>query len=426
MIADARCGISCDTVVANEFGQKSWDEPAQAALIAQIVSGGLSLRAACERHGLSAETIRDWVPVYRQRALAALDETLHQTFASRGFGAERMSGAAYTGTLADIPLPDLLQTIQMGRKDGVISVTRGNERSTLWCEQGDVVDAESGRLRGEAAVYRILNFEHGQVFADFRLEERPRRIELPGHALLFEAARHKDESARLLEALHGAQTIYCPAAGALAVRATPAEREVLALCDGERAVHEVLEASDIADLDTLSAMASLAERGYLLREGASPLPPPSERASFVGNATPHNLVYSAIAPRRRPSRADSPLLLVSLGLLLGTLLWVGIEALRRDTSWRNMSSGDASWLGRVLAAQQERFVLETSAEPAEAQFWLDGVRMGQGPLRHELPRDGAVHRLEVHADGHLPTRVLFVDTAPVARIVLEPLPAAAR
>jgi hypothetical protein len=404
--------------VATETRRKSWDEASQAALVAQILNGESSLRGACERHGLSAETVRDWVPVYRQKTLQALDERLEQTFVVRGASAIRAGGAAYTGTLGDIPLSDLLQTIQMGRKDGVITVTRAGERSTIWCDKGEVVDAECARLRGEAAVYRILDFDQGQVFADFRLEPRKRTIELPSHVLLMEAARHKDECVRLLERLNGAQTIYRPAAGAMAVRATPAEREVLDLCDGERAVRDVLEASDIADLETLSAMGNLVDRGYLLRDGASPVPPPSAAASAIGNQTPYGLVYSPLVPSPRaasnPPR-HSAYLLVSLGLLLGTLLWLGIESLGHETSW----------LGRRLGARPASFVLEARTEPPGAQLWLDGLRVGNGQVRRELPRDGVVHQLQVTADGYVPTRVFFVDAAPLSHIVLEALPQAA-
>jgi transposase-like protein len=399
--------------VVSETGRKSWDEASQTALIAQILSGAMSLRTACERHGLSAETLRDWVPVYRQKTLQALDERLQQTFAVRGAGAMRAGGAAYTGTLDDLPLADLLQTIQMGRKDAVISVTRATERSSIWCDKGEVMDAECGRLRGEAAVYRILNFDQGQVFADFRFEVRPRTIDLPGHLLLMEAARHKDECVRWLERLDGAQTIYRPAAGAMAVRATPAERAVLDLCDGERPVRDVLEASDMADLETLSAMASLADRGYLLRDGASPAPPPSARTPMVGSHTPHSLVYSPLDPSpREASSPSSAFSLVSLGLVLGTLLWMGIEALRNETSW----------LERALAARSASFVLEANTEPPGAELWLDGVRVGGGLVRREFPRDGTLHRLDVAAEGYIPTSVLFVDAAPLSRIVLEKLP----
>jgi hypothetical protein len=225
-------------VGTDKESHKSWDDARKSALVAQIVSGKLSVKSACERHDLSAETIQDWVRVFRRTTLQALDEHLRQTFLIQGADAASLDSAEYTGTLDDIPIADLIQTFQMGSKDGVISVTRDGQRSQLWCAKGEIIDAESGPLHGESAVYRILSFERGQVFADFRCESHERRIELPGNLLLLEAARRKDECGRLLERIGDARAVYRPTPEATAEgsSATPAERDVLAACDGERSL----------------------------------------------------------------------------------------------------------------------------------------------------------------------------------------------
>lgn len=152
-----------------------WDEPRQAALIVQIPSGEVSLVDACQRHGLSRETVRSWVPVYRHRTLQALEEKLLGTSLIESVNADRLGSATYTGNFDDVAVADLLQTCQIGEKDALITITRGGERSAIWCERGNVVDAESGRLGGEAAIYRILAFDSGQVSADFRLHSRRRK-----------------------------------------------------------------------------------------------------------------------------------------------------------------------------------------------------------------------------------------------------------
>ena len=75
-------------------------------------------------------------------------------------------------------LTHLLQTIEMGRKDLHITVTQGGEASEIWCRDGEVVDARSVSLDGEAAFYRILTLRQGTIVAEFSAHERPRRIDL--------------------------------------------------------------------------------------------------------------------------------------------------------------------------------------------------------------------------------------------------------
>jgi uncharacterized protein DUF4388 len=314
-----------------ESARDVWDESRRATLIRQILSGELSLEAACTVHGVSAEAVRSWAPVYRQRTRQALDEKLQQASLITRVSAERSGSAVYTGSLDDIAVPDLLQTCQMGNKDAVITVTCGSERSSIWCERGVIVDAESGALRGEPAIYRILNLEQGQVTADFRLEPRtPRTVELPCHVLLIEGARHRDECARLMPQLKGPRSIFVQAPGAWAAHTTLMDREVLALCDGERSVSDVLIASDLSDLDTLTTLVALVGRGYLLIDGTSASPPPvaegpvtADWASFSNMYLPLPQTAPAVARSKR-----SAALLVALGLVLGSLLWLGVDALR--------------------------------------------------------------------------------------------------
>lgn len=404
------CGISCDTVT-NEIASDAWDESRQATLIAQILSGELSLEVACGLHGVSAETVRNWAPVFRHRTLQALDEKLQQTSLIESVNAERLGNAAYTGSLDDIPVPDLLQSVQMGGKDAVITITRGSQRSSIWCKRGVIVDAESGRLRGESAVYRILNLESGQVSADFHLEPRTTTVELPCHVLLLEAARHKDECARLMARLNGPRSIFRQAPGAWAANTTLTEREVLSLCEGDRGVSDVLAASDLSDLATLSTMVSLISRGYLLSDGISTRPPPVVVGPGTDDWGKRSSIYLPLpqtAPAvARPSRSAA--WLVALGLLLGVLLWVGVDTLHGGSPFHPAGARKAS------------FVVEASAEPAHAQLWLDGLRVGEGQLHRELPRDGQLHQLAVLAPGHMPTTLVFADSAPRFHVVLDKL-----
>jgi hypothetical protein len=319
-----------------ELGSDVWDEARQATLIAQILSGELSLEEALALHQLPAEVVRNWVPVYRHRTLQALDEKLQRVSLIESVNADWLGSAAYTGSLDDIPIPDLLQTCQMGGKDGVITITQGGERSSIWCERGAVVDAESGLLRGEAAVYRILNLDSGQVSADFRLEPRTRTVELPCHALLLEAARHKDECARLLERLDGLRSIFLPAPGAWAADTTLTEREVLRLCDGQRGVSDVLAASEVSDLDTLSTLVSLVGRGYLMMYGTSEPPPPLETGPGTTDWGRRSSIYlpvPQVVPAVARSKRSAPLL-VALAVLLGLLAWLVVEALYGGLAFR--------------------------------------------------------------------------------------------
>jgi Domain of unknown function (DUF4388)/Transposase len=401
--------------------RKSWDDAKKSALVAQIVSGKLSVKTACERGDLSPETIQDWVRVFRRTTLQALDEHLRQTFLIQGADAAALGSAEYTGTLDDIPIGDLIQTFQMGGKGGVITVTRDGKHSQIWCEKGEVVDAESGPLRGESALYRILSLERGQVLADFHAEPRERTIELPGNLLLLEAARRKDESKRLLDRLGDHPAIY-RRGQVLPAPSSHTDRELLALCDGRRSLREVLDQSDHGDFETLSALSRLVERRELVQYGVAIAPQPLPVAITLSKDTPHTRVSLGplVASQRpeTPRRRLSPLAFVGAGMAFGSVVWMVAAALPRATS-HSARPLTALEPPRSKQASMRSFQVDSSVEPEHAELWLDGVKVGTGQLRRELPRDGTPHSLRIVAAGHAPTTLLFVDAPPPPHIELE-------
>jgi hypothetical protein len=404
-----------------EDSNKTWDDAKKSALVAQIVSGKLSVKSACERHELSPETIQDWVRVFRRTTLQAFDEHLRQTFLIQGADAAALGTAEYTGTLDDIPVSDLIQTFHMGGKGGVITVTRDGQHSQIWCDKGDIIDAESGPLRGQAAIYRILSFERGQVLADFHAEPRERTIDLPGNVLLLEAARRHDECKRLFERLGGERIIYRHGVTSPS-SPSQAERRVLELCDGARSLSEVLEQSDVGDLETLSTLSRLVDRGQLVEDGVSIPPTPTPATIIIGKDTPHHGVsFLPLVKTQHPAprRSIPAVAFVAAGMLLGTAIWAGASILPpgRQPATRGVAALEPSPARDVVRT----FEVDSSVEPSHAELWLDGVKVGAGRLRRQLPRDGTPHALRIVAPGYAPTTLLFVDAPPPARIELEDL-----
>jgi hypothetical protein len=306
-----------------------WTGAQKANLVARILGGELTVKAACERHSLTPERIREWVLTYRRSAREALDVQLTEALARQGIDTEDLNAAEFSGPLADIPAAELLQTVALGRKDAVIVVSHGAEESRIWCVAGQIVDAESGRLTGELAVYRILGIDAGHIQGDFRAVQRVRVVHASPQALLLEAARRKDESALLLAGLGDPATIFVPAPRALAAEAetAPALLGVLRQFNPGCTVGQVLESSDRGDLETLSAISTLLEQRYLVPDQAltvarltlKPAQPTSE-PSQVNSLMAH--AKTGAAP---PERSMGWLQGTGLGLVLltsfGLVLW---------------------------------------------------------------------------------------------------------
>lgn len=98
----------------------------------------------------------------------------------------------FSGT-CETTLNDWIQLVQMGRRDAVVSVRSFDGREgTLWCHEGDIVDADCDGVVGEPAVFRALAWHSGSVSVAFVPVTRHRLIQTATAGLLLEDAYRRD------------------------------------------------------------------------------------------------------------------------------------------------------------------------------------------------------------------------------------------
>jgi hypothetical protein len=445
-----------------------WDDARKAALFADIVSLKLSIEEAARQHGLRVDVIQEWLRLFRRSALLAFDERLKKTLIDQGANADTLTAAEFTGHIEDISIADLVQTIEIAGKDAVITVTHGKQSSRIWCSAGAIIDAESGRLMGEAAVYRILALEHGRMVADLRPEPRVRTIYAATHRLLIEAMRRKDEVDRLERELGDTDRFY-----RLGERSTHArvhvstdELSLLRLFDGPRRVGDVMAQSTLGDLETLTALERLVSDGYLTVAEAAPLPasltgdsdpgPDSDSDPLMGALDDDDLdesdsgatrAYADAEPssptsfgpvaiserldRRPPSVTPRWVYAAITTAVLGpAAFWFGetMFNLRAARVARSVEAATASAAASDVTPLIDptddgtpTFAVSTRVEPSTALIWLDHHPVATGRLGIVLPKDGTTHELRVAADGFIPTTLLFADVPPPREIRLETL-----
>ena len=89
----------------------------------------------------------------------------------------------FAGQLNDMGVVDLIQTIEVSRKTGIIYFRQDEKRqATIFFKDGKVIDAETGHLQGEEAVYRILTWNEGEFEALFRPIRRKDTISMSSQA----------------------------------------------------------------------------------------------------------------------------------------------------------------------------------------------------------------------------------------------------
>jgi DNA-binding response OmpR family regulator len=221
-------------------------------------------------------------PFNLDEVVGRIEQIFRRVEASRAVSGESRE---IEGNLAQIPLVDLLQILAVNRKSGRLALEREGERAEIALDEGKVVDARTRHAEGEKALFRLLAQREGQfAFVPGASAAEP-RIQRRVEELVLEGLRQSDEAAALLPSL--------PQPGDLVELAVdpseipqglhPVTAEVVAMLRAPTAFRDVVDRCSATDLEAMSAVAALLEKGYARvhaagaeEEAASPLLAPHE------------------------------------------------------------------------------------------------------------------------------------------------------
>jgi CheY-like chemotaxis protein len=305
---------------------------------------------------------KPWDP---DEVLARLEQVFRRADAARAVTGE---GRELEGNLAQIPLVDLLQILSVNRKTGRLRIEREGERGEIVLSGGQVVDAQTGPVAGEKALYRMLgrregqfSFHPGPVPAEGRIA---RRLD----ELLLEGLRQSDELASLLPALPAAtdRIELFVAAAEIPPGLHPVTAEVVRLLEAPRTFAEVLDGAGASDLEAARAVSALLENGYATRREGQPEPPPEGRL-----LAPH--VVHALRARIGRARARG-------GKPVGKVILAGGDAAARKGAlarfaslpgWEGGATEGAGFgtVGRLDLGEVRIDVLALPADRSQRPLW---------------------------------------------------------
>ncbi|HVW25818.1 MAG TPA: DUF4388 domain-containing protein [Polyangiaceae bacterium] len=215
------------------------------------------------------------------------------------------SRTRFAGSLEDMGVVDLLQTIEVSRKSGVAHITDGKRNAIVYFRDGKLVDAEIGKLRGEEAIYRALLWSSGSFEVEFKPVDNPDVIPTSTQGLLMEGMRRVDEWGRLSEQLPSLDVVFDVDHETLLERLTEIPDElnaILRLLDGRRNLMDIIDESPFDDLSTLSVISKLYFEGLLVLVEAEEQVVPSLEASDSHPAGERGSSDFEMVPVSRASR----------------------------------------------------------------------------------------------------------------------------
>jgi len=133
------------------------------------------------------------------------------------------SDGVVRGSLAQMNVIDLMQSLEMGRKSCRLTLTNEGDKCEVFFVEGQVKHATYGAEVGDAAVFKVLRWTGGNFELDFEGKTDKQTTQLNTQGLLMEGLRLLDESQRDGggEAEAAAEPAATPAAAQTAPSAPP-------------------------------------------------------------------------------------------------------------------------------------------------------------------------------------------------------------
>ena len=279
---------------------------------------------------------------------------------------------AFRGSLAELPLTDILQLVAVSSKTGVLGMRNGEARGEIHVDRGQIVHAATGALGGEQAFYEMARWNAGEF--DFT-QDAPiaaRTIEISNTNLMMEAARQIDEWKLLAKKIGSTRMVpvFAPRV-ASSVSLSASEWSVVSRVDERRNLEEIAAALGQSTFDVCKIVFGLLGSGTIaLREDLRRLP--VERVRRLSPA--------------EQGRLAEQIQRAALDLVDGREHVAELEgALRLCRAEQDSGRALDGLLDLVRAAEK---TVSTALGPHQARAFLDRVTLllGGGEGEREAPR----------------------------------------
>jgi CheY-like chemotaxis protein len=106
------------------------------------------------------------------------------------------SDGVLRGSLLQMNVIDLVQSLEMGRKSCSLALTNRDDKCELFFKEGQVTHATYGSLVGDPAVFKVLRWTDGNFEVNFEGKTTQQTTQLNTQGLLMEGLRQLDEAQR--------------------------------------------------------------------------------------------------------------------------------------------------------------------------------------------------------------------------------------
>lgn len=179
------------------------------------------------------------------------------------------NSSSMTGTIDEVPLPDLTQLFSTSKKTGTLLIMRDGVEGKIHLDKGQLIYAslsDSPELQPLKAIFRILSWETGTFeLRGPEVHDFPETINMPTEHILMEGLRQLDEIRHMenkLPPMEAELTVVTPLVSPLGDLGKE-ELDIFQLVYNHGTLREVLDRARANDADAATVIIELIKKDYI-------------------------------------------------------------------------------------------------------------------------------------------------------------------
>ncbi len=150
-----------------------------------------------EKLKMVQDNVEDFIekPFYTKEACGHIKKVIDK-IALEKMAREAPGESTLRGSLAQMNIMDLLQSLEMGRKSCLLTISNNGEKCDMFFSEGQINHAVYGSTKGDDAVYKTMGWTGGSFQIDFTKSSTETTVTRSTQGLLMEGLRLLDEANR--------------------------------------------------------------------------------------------------------------------------------------------------------------------------------------------------------------------------------------
>ncbi len=177
-----------------------------------------------------------------------------------------LSKVGFEGNLKDMSVIEIIQTLDINDKTGILRITSGEDVGYIYFFKGKMQKAKALNLKDEMAIFRIMQWRDGIFVFQNKTHAVEKTIRKPDQEIVLEGVRRIDDTSRIISEFGGDSAI--PVSSTITDSSVfmdlPQLQKTLYLkLDGVKELKEYLRYTAVGDFEIISAFFDLYKKGLI-------------------------------------------------------------------------------------------------------------------------------------------------------------------